>query len=112
MRRFLYILDRQRRTTSDQSYELVKPKSFTTVPTSRTSYQRSQIKSRNQGKTHIFQHLTKHFEASCRNSRKLKRRKEPNYGQELAFQSKHRMTTKTSWNGHQAEWENVKFITF
>ena len=41
-----------------------------------------------------------------------KRRKESNYGQELAFQSKQRMTTKTSWTGHQARWIKVKIITF
>ena len=41
-----------------------------TVLTSRTSCQRSQVKSKNQGKTHIVQHLTKYFEASSRNSRK------------------------------------------
>ena len=46
----------QRRTTSNQSYELVKPKSFMTVPTSCISCQRSQVKSRNHDKTHIFQH--------------------------------------------------------
>ena len=46
----------QRRTTSNQSYKSVKPRSFTTVPTSRTSCRRSQVKSRNHGKTHIFQH--------------------------------------------------------
>ena len=60
-------------TTSDQSYESVKPVSFTTVPTSRTSCQRSQVKSRNHGKTHIFQHRIKYFEASSRNSRKEKK---------------------------------------
>ena len=38
-------------------------------------------------------------------------RKDPNYGQELAFQSKHRTTNKTSRNGHQAEWQNLKIIT-
>ena len=30
--------------------------SFMTAPTSRTSCQRNQVKSRNHGKTHIFQH--------------------------------------------------------
>ena len=54
-------------------YESVKPASFMTVPTSRTSYQRSQVKSRNHGKTHIFQCRIKYFEASSRNSRKEKK---------------------------------------
>ena len=36
-----------------------------------------------------------------------KRRKEPNYGQELAFQSKRTMTIKTSWKGHQARWIEI-----
>ena len=36
-----------------------------------------------------------------------KRRKELNYGQELAFQSKQRMTTETSWTGHQVRWIKV-----
>ena len=52
----LYFRANKKRTTSDQSYESVKPKSFTTVLTSRTSCRRSQVKSRNHGKTHIFQH--------------------------------------------------------
>ena len=60
-------------TTSDQSYESVKPVSFMTVPTSHTSCQRSQVKSRNHGKTHIFQHRIKYFEASSCNSRKEKK---------------------------------------
>ena len=60
-------------TTSNQSYESVKPASFTTVPTSRTSCQRSQVKSRNHGKTHIFQHRIKYFEASSHNSHKEKK---------------------------------------
>ena len=59
-------------TTSDQSYESVKPASFMTVPTSRTSCRRSQVKSRNHGKTHIFQRRIKYFEASSHNSRKEK----------------------------------------
>ena len=37
-----------------------------------------------------------------------KRRKEPNYGQELAFQSKQIMTTETSWRGRQARWIKIK----
>ena len=37
-----------------------------------------------------------------------KRRKESNYGQELAFQSKRIMTIKTSWKGHQARWIEIK----
>ena len=41
-----------------------------------------------------------------------KRRKEPNYGQELAFQSKQRATTETSWTGRQARRIKVKIITF
>ena len=40
------------------------------------------------------------------------RRKESNYGQELAFQSKQRTTTETSWKGRQARWIKVKIITF
>ena len=40
----------------------------------------------------------------------IKRRKEPNYGQELAFQSKQIMTTETSWKGRQARWIKVKII--
>ena len=56
IRQFPYISEPTKRTTSDQSYESVKPKSFMTIPTSRTSCQRSQVKSRNHGKTHIFQH--------------------------------------------------------
>ena len=70
IRKFPYISEPTRMTTSDQSYESVKPESFTTVPTSRTSCQRSQVKSRNHGKTHKFQHRIKYFEASSRNSRK------------------------------------------
>ena len=54
MRNFFIFQNQQRRTTSNQSYESVKPQSFTTAPTSRTSCRRSQVKSRNQGKTHIF----------------------------------------------------------
>ena len=42
----------------------------------------------------------------------IKRRKEPNYGQELAFQSKQRTTTETSWTGHQAGRIKVKINTF
>ena len=56
MRNFFIFWNQQRRTTSDQLYESVKPESFTTVPTSHTSCRRSQVKSRNKGKTHIFQH--------------------------------------------------------
>ena len=41
-----------------------------------------------------------------------KRRKEPNYGQELAFQSKRTMTIKTSRKGRQARWIEIKIITF
>ena len=41
-----------------------------------------------------------------------KRRKESNYGQELAFQSKRIMTTETSRKGHQARWIKVKIIKF
>ena len=41
-----------------------------------------------------------------------KRRKEPNYGQELAFQSKQITTAKTSWKGHQARRIKVKIIKF
>ena len=37
-----------------------------------------------------------------------KRRKEPNYGQELAFQSKGTTTIKTSRKGHQVRWIEVK----
>ena len=37
-----------------------------------------------------------------------KRRKEPNYGQELAFQSKWTTTIKTSRKGHQARWIEIK----
>ena len=33
-----------------------------------------------------------------------KRRKELNYGQELAFQGKQITTTKTSHTGHQERW--------
>ena len=41
-----------------------------------------------------------------------KRRKESNYGQELAFQSKQITTAKTSWKGPQARWIKVKIIKF
>ena len=41
-----------------------------------------------------------------------KRRKELNYGQELAFQSKQIMTTKTSRIGCQDRWIKEKIITF
>ena len=41
-----------------------------------------------------------------------KRRKELNYGQELAFQSKQIMTTKTSRKGHQDRWIKIKIIHF
>ena len=37
-----------------------------------------------------------------------KRRKEPNYGQELAFQSKQITTTETSWTDRQARWIKSK----
>ena len=37
-----------------------------------------------------------------------KRRKEPNYGQELAFQSKHTTTIKTSRKGCQARRIEIK----
>ena len=57
-----------------------------TIPTSHTSCRRSQVKSRNHGKTHIFQHRAKYFEASSHNTVVNKRRKESNYGQELTFQ--------------------------
>ena len=46
--------------------------SFTTVPTSHTSCQRNQVKSRFHGKTHTFQYQIMSFEASSRNSRKKK----------------------------------------
>ena len=42
----------------------------------------------------------------------IKRSKEPNYGQELTFQSKQRTTTETSWTGRQARWIKVKINTF
>ena len=86
-------------TTSDQSYESVKPASFTTVLTSHTSCQRSQVKSRDHGKTHIFQRRIKYFEAVITVVKK--RRKELNYGQKLAFQSKQFTTTETCRIGHQ-----------
>ena len=38
-----------------------------------------------------------------------KRRKKPNYGQELAFQSKRTTTIKTSQKGHQARWIEIKY---
>ena len=41
-----------------------------------------------------------------------KRRKELNYGQKLAFQSKQIMTTETSRTGHQDRWIKIKIITF
>ena len=41
-----------------------------------------------------------------------KRRKELNYGQELAFQSKQITTTETSRKGHQARQIKIKIITF
>ena len=42
-----------------------------------------------------------------------KRRKESNYGQELAFQSKWTTTIKTSRKGRQARWIEIKkIITF
>ena len=41
-----------------------------------------------------------------------KRRKEPNYGQELTIQSKQTMTIKTSWKGRQARQIEIKIITF
>ena len=63
----------KRRTTNDQSYELVKPLSFTTVPIRRTSCRRSQVKSRNHDKTHTFQYKIRYFEASNRNSHKEKK---------------------------------------
>ena len=44
-----------------------------TVPTSRTSCRRSHVKSRNHGKTHIFQHRIKYFEVSSHNSHKEKK---------------------------------------
>ena len=37
-----------------------------------------------------------------------KRRKESNYGQELAFQSKRTMSITTSQKGHQARWIELK----
>ena len=55
-------------TTSDQLYQSVKPARFMTVPTSCTSCRRSQVKSRNHGKTHITQRRIKYFEASSHNS--------------------------------------------
>ena len=53
---FLTFQSCKRGTTSDQLYESVKRTSFTTVPTSHTSCQRNEVKSRNHGKTHIFQY--------------------------------------------------------
>ena len=41
-----------------------------------------------------------------------KRWKEPNYGQELAFQGKQRTTTETSWTGRQARRIKVKSLHF
>ena len=41
-----------------------------------------------------------------------KRRKELNYGQKLAFQSKQITTTETSRRDHQDRWIKVKIITF
>ena len=104
MRNSFIFQNQQRRTTNDQSYESVKLRSFTTVPTSHTSCRRSQVKSRNKGKHTYFSielSILKHLAVTVVNK---KRRKEPNYGQELAFQSKHRTTTKTSWNGRLAKW--------
>ena len=98
-------------TTSNQSYESVKPASFMTVPTSRTSCRRSQVKSRNHGKTHIFSvelSILKHPVITVIK----KRRKELNYGQKLAFQSKQITTTETSRIGRQDRWIKRKIITF
>ena len=94
-------------TTSDQSYESVKPASFTTILTSRTSCRRSQVKSRNHGKTHIFQRRIKYLKHPVITVIK-KRRKELNYGQELAFQSKQITTTETSRIGRQDRWIKSK----
>ena len=43
-----------------------------TVPTSRTSCRRNQVKSRNHGKTHTIQYQIMSFEASSHNSHKRK----------------------------------------
>ena len=61
------------RTTNDQLHESVKPLSFITVLTSCTSCRKSQVKSRNHGKTHTFQYKTKYFEAFSHNSHKEKK---------------------------------------
>ena len=83
-------------TTSDQSYESVKPASFMTVPTSHTSCRRSQVKSRNHGKTHIYFSIELSILKHPVITVVKKRRKELNYGQELAFQSKQIMATEIS----------------
>ena len=51
-----YISELNMRISNDESYESVKPWSFTTIQTSRTSCRRNQVKSTNHGKTHIFQY--------------------------------------------------------
>ena len=99
-------------TTSEQSYESVKPASFTTVSTSCTSCRRSQVKSRNHGKTHIFQHQIKYLKHPVITVVR-KRGQELNYGQELAFQSKQITTTETSRIGCQDRWiKKVKLLHF
>ena len=52
--------------------------SFMTIPTSHTSYRRNQVKSRNHGKTHIFQHQKDKTKTSSRNNQS-KRRKESKF---------------------------------
>ena len=88
-------------TTSDQSYESVKPVSFTTILTSRTSCRRSQVKSRNHGKTHIFQPQIKHFEASSHNSRKEKKERAKLWTRTCISKQTEITTTETSRIGRQ-----------
>ena len=73
MRQFHIFQSWKRRTINDQSYELVKPLNFMIILTSRTSCRRSQVKSRNHGKTHTFQYQTMYLEAFSHNSRKEKK---------------------------------------
>ena len=106
----LYFRASKERTTSDQLYKSVKPKSFTTILTSHTSCRRSQVKSRNHGKTHTFQRRAKYLKHPVITVIN-KRKKEPNYGQELTIQSKQTTTIKTSRKGCQARWIKIKIIT-
>ena len=99
-------------TTSDQLYESVEPASFTrpsrpVVPVAEGVRLKVEIMVKHTYFS-IKLSILKHPVVTV----VKKRRKELNYGQELAFQSKQITTTEISHIGHQDRRIKVKIITF